>query len=383
MQDFDIVKRSQPGESFRVKSVMGPYDIQKNVAEEHVRGSLDLDFEWNIGHIVGRSGSGKTTIARELFGDNIISGYEYTHESILDDMPKGASVEEISMALTSVGFASPPSWLKSYSVLSNGEKMRCDLARAILEKRDLFAFDEFTSVVDRNVAKIASLAMQKAIRRGGQKFIAISCHYDIQEWLMPDWVFNTDTMTFSRLDLDEQKKNRPPIELTIVETKHKEFYWNVFRKYHYLSHAFNRVARVFLTFANGELCGFAALLPFPHPTRKHVWKFHRRVVLPDYQGVGIARAMSAFIADIFKRDGTDIISTTSNRAMIASMAHDKRWICTHIGRLSAGSTTGVMQNKAVKGSTSGARITASFEYIGENDKSISRGKITRHTQRKR
>jgi hypothetical protein len=93
--------------------------------------------------------------------------------------------------------------------------------------------------------------------------------------------------------------------------------------------------------------------------------------------------MSAFIADIFKRDGTDIISTTSNRAMIASMAHDKRWICTHIGRVSAGGTTGVMQNKAVKCSTSGARITASFEYIGENDKSISRGKITRHTQRKR
>lgn len=92
MQDFDIVKRSQPGESFRVKSVMGTYDIQTNVAEEHFRGSLDLDFDWNIGLIVGRSGSGKTTIARELFGDNIISGYEYTHESILDDMPKGASV---------------------------------------------------------------------------------------------------------------------------------------------------------------------------------------------------------------------------------------------------------------------------------------------------
>lgn len=179
MQDFDIVKRSQPGESFRVKSVMGTYDIQTNVAEEHFRGSLDLDFDWNIGLIVGRSGSGKTTIARELFGDNIISGYEYTHESILDDMPKGASVEEISMALTSVGFASPPSWLKSYSVLSNGEKMRCDLARAILEKRDLFAFDEFTSVVDRNVAKIASLAMQKAIRRGGRNsspFLAITTY---------------------------------------------------------------------------------------------------------------------------------------------------------------------------------------------------------------
>lgn len=169
MPHFDIIKRSAPSESFRVKSIMGSYDMTAAHTEEHFVGDIELPADWNIGLIVGRSGTGKTTIARELFGDCIINGYEYTHESILDDMPKGASVQEICLALTSVGFASPPSWLKPYSVLSNGEKMRCDLARAILEKRDLFVFDEFTSVVDRNVAKIGSLAMQKAIRRGGAK----------------------------------------------------------------------------------------------------------------------------------------------------------------------------------------------------------------------
>lgn len=169
MPHFDIIKRSDPSESFRVKSVMGQYDMTAAHTEEHFVGDINLPDKWNIGLIVGRSGTGKTTIARELFGDNIINGYEYTHESILDDMPQSASVQEISMALTSVGFASPPSWLKPYAVLSNGEKMRCDLARAILEKRDMFVFDEFTSVVDRNVAQIGSLAMQKAIRRGGAK----------------------------------------------------------------------------------------------------------------------------------------------------------------------------------------------------------------------
>lgn len=206
MPHFDIIKRSQPAETFRVKSVMGSYDMTAAHTEEHFVGDIQFPADWNIGLIVGRSGTGKTTIARELFGDNIIQGYEYTHESILDDMPKSASVQEICQALTSVGFASPPSWLKPYAVLSNGEKMRCDLARAILEKRDLFVFDEFTSVVDRNVAKIGSLAMQKAIRRGGQKFIAVTCHADVEPWLMPDWVFNTDTMTFSTKDLEEQKK---------------------------------------------------------------------------------------------------------------------------------------------------------------------------------
>ena len=167
MPHFDIVKQSTPSESFRVKSVMGTYDMTAAHTEEHFVGEITLPQNWNIGLIVGRSGTGKTTIARELFGDCVIDGYAYTHESILDDMPEGASVTDICMALTSVGFASPPSWLKPYAVLSSGEKMRCDLARAILEKREMFVFDEFTSVVDRNVAKIGSLAMQKAIRRGG------------------------------------------------------------------------------------------------------------------------------------------------------------------------------------------------------------------------
>lgn len=123
-------------------------------------------------------------------------------------------MSEIYQALTAVGFASPPDWLKSYHVLSNGEKMRCDIARAMLENKDLFVFDEFTSVVDRNIAKVASLAIQKAIRKNDRKFIAVTCHHDVQEWLMPDWVFNTDTMTFSRYDLEEQKKIDQPFSWT-------------------------------------------------------------------------------------------------------------------------------------------------------------------------
>lgn len=67
------------------------------------------------------------------------------------------------------------------------------MARALLE-RDFVVFDEFTSVVDRNVAKTACIAINKAIKKTGKKFIAISCHYDILDWLQPDWVFDTNTM---------------------------------------------------------------------------------------------------------------------------------------------------------------------------------------------
>ena len=140
MPNFDIIRRCEPKKTFRVASVMGSFDLQNNQIEEHFVGSIELPEKWQIGLIVGASGTGKTTIAKELFKDAYIERFEYTHESILDDMPKNASVSEITKALTSVGFSSVPSWLKSYSVLSNGEKMRCDLARAILSDNKLFVF---------------------------------------------------------------------------------------------------------------------------------------------------------------------------------------------------------------------------------------------------
>lgn len=360
MPHFDIIKKSQPGETFRVKSVMGSYDMNASHVEEHFEGEINLPEKWNIGLIVGRSGTGKTTIARELFGDCIIDGYECTHESILDDMPKDASVQEICVALTSVGFASPPSWLKPYSVLSNGEKMRCDLARAILEKRDVFVFDEFTSVVDRNVAQIGSFAMQKAIRRQDKKFIAVTCHADVEQWLIPDWVFNTDTMTFSVKDLAEQKKNRPAIVLDIFETKRKREYWSIFRKYHYLSHNFNVAARTFVCFVNGQIAALTSIMPQPHPIRKHLWRLHRTVVLPDYQGVGIATALRNNVAEMISKGGVTVSTVTSNRAMIASMRNSPLWKCVDIGRKQCRSGAISMPHQ------SGKRITASFEYIGQN-----------------
>lgn len=366
MPSFDIVRTSQPTDSFRVQSIIGTYDLQQQHVTEHFKGEINLPDKWNIGLIVGRSGSGKTTIAHELFDADIINGFDWTHDNILDDMPKEATVKEIAAMLTAVGFSSPPSWLKPYGVLSNGEKMRCDIARAILEKRELFVFDEFTSVVDRNVARVSSLAIQKAIRRQDRRFIAVTCHYDVQDWLMPDWVFNTDDMTFQLLDAEAQKKNRPRLNIEIYETKRKEYFWSIFKKHHYLSYNFNPAARVFIATCNGDLCAFSAVLPLPHPIKKHTWKEHRTVVLPDFQGVGIGTAFSDAIAQMLQDELKTYICTTSNPAMIHSRANNPKWRTTRIGRVSGG-----VRTAKLKGSFSTNRLTVSFEYIGERKSTTS------------
>lgn len=202
--------------SDRVQHILTDFDMKPEHAKEHFTGEIDIDGrEWSIGAIVGSSGSGKSTIARELFKDKgYVGDFTYSAASVIDDMPAHTSVEEIEMAFSSVGFSSPPSWLKPYSVLSTGEKMRADLARAILLKEEMVVFDEFTSVVDRNVAKTASLALQKSIRKQGRKFVAVSCHKDILDWLMPDWIYDTDQKSFFGLGADIQS---PKSNLTYTE----------------------------------------------------------------------------------------------------------------------------------------------------------------------
>jgi ABC-type ATPase with predicted acetyltransferase domain len=69
----------------------------------------------------------------------------------------------------------------------------------------LVVFDEFTSVVDREIAKVSAYAISKAVRRSNKKFIAVTCHYDVVDWLDPDWVFCTDTMELSR----KKEQGRP------------------------------------------------------------------------------------------------------------------------------------------------------------------------------
>jgi ABC-type ATPase with predicted acetyltransferase domain len=82
--------------------------------------------------------------------------------------------------------------------LVRAKRCEVDIARALCLDTRLVVFDEFISVVDREVAKIGSVAISRAVRRQpGKQFIAVTCHYDVVDWLDPDWVFCTDTMEFS------------------------------------------------------------------------------------------------------------------------------------------------------------------------------------------
>ena len=192
------------------------------------------DPKWSIGLIVGPSGSGKTSIGRSIWGGDVLDDFGGwpSDKPIIDAITPGGDFNEITGALASVGLGSVPSWLRPYPVLSNGEKFRANLARVICEKPAKIVIDEFTSVVDRQIAKFGALAFAKSWKRlakdGGNQCVLLSCHYDIIDWIEPDWIFDTATGEYAGRSL----WRRPKFDLEIYETDWR--YWHLFEPHHYL-----------------------------------------------------------------------------------------------------------------------------------------------------
>ena len=331
--------------SYRVQQIAGMFDVAVNEKAERTlcfemppcADTDDNSHSWSIGCIVGPSGSGKSAIAKHLFAQYYDCGSSNNWDSdkaIIDnfgDLP----IKTITSMLTVVGFSSPPSWIKPYSVLSNGEKFRCDLARALL-KGGLVVFDEYTSVVDRNVAKIASAALAKCIRRQREtandsaavcglqsavtklprRFVAVTCHYDILDWLEPDWVLDTAIGKVSRRLL-----RRPPIDLEIFRCERS--LWEMFKAHHYLSGDLAKSCRCYAALWKGNAAAFCALIP--QQGFERWYRVSRLVTLPDYQGIGIGSAFLDVLAGLYAEQGFRFSITASHPSVLSHCKRSERW----------------------------------------------------------
>lgn len=170
----------------------------------------NIPKQFKIGVIVGSSGSGKSTLLKN-FGQEELPEWNET-KSIISHFE---SPDEAINKLGAVGLNTIPSWYKPYHVLSNGEKFRADLARKLKSNT---VIDEFTSVVDRTVAKAASVSLSKYVKNNDVTNIVLAtCHRDILEWLEPDWVIDTDTGEFHQgFFLSAQKSISRYIEQAII-----------------------------------------------------------------------------------------------------------------------------------------------------------------------
>jgi ABC-type ATPase involved in cell division/GNAT superfamily N-acetyltransferase len=367
MSGFNIVNKSEIKRTPRVMQIESIFEVAPNPVSE-VTYSVNLPLQekgWNIGLIVGPSGAGKTTLAKALFGETLIKGHEWGEaNSILDDFPREMGIKDISGILSRVGFSSPPSWLRPFHTLSNGEQFRVTLARAIAENvGKQFVIDEFTSVVDRTVAQIGSAAVSKAIRSTNSQMIAVGCHYDVIEWLQPDWIYQPHINSFEWRSL----RRRPDIKLTIQRVNKAA--WSIFKRHHYLDTHLHNAAQCFLALVNGAPVAFTAVLHFPHPVRSG-WREHRTVCLPDYQGVGIGNALSDLVAGLFRATGKPYRSTTGNPAMKLYRLKSPNWKSIYLNKQNNGGQEKRSKSagRALGKTVATNRLVSSFEYVGPVNK---------------
>jgi len=339
--------------SFKNEKVKGMFDIKIDSVKKEFDVNIPIEgVKWNIGLIIGSSGSGKTTIAKKVFNEfKLFNGFEWSDNSIIDDFNKDLSAKEITNILSKVGFSSPPDWLKPFAVLSNGQKMRVELARLILESNSPVIYDEFTSVVDRQVAKIGSYAISKFVKKENKQFIAVSCHRDIIDWLEPDWVFDVDEMKFKRGLL-----RRPEIKINIRKSVQKE--WSLFKQFHYLSSNHNASAQKFIAEIGGEAVGWCSVIHTPGINKK-MKRIHRIVVKPDYQGVGIGIAFLNKVAAMYGEYDLNLITGTPS--FIAGLSKNSKWMMIRKPSRIKNTTT----YKRTEESASEARLTVTFRYIGK------------------
>lgn len=155
------------------------------------------EFDWNIGVIFGASGSGKSSILHRI---GQVKSPDFDHDKPLISNFNWLQPNEVCALLSAMGLSSVPTWLRPFRLLSNGEQYRATLAYLVSKasEGDIILVDEYTSVVDRDVAKSMSFALQKYIRRNNKRIILASCHYDIMEWLMPDWIYSLQKEAYSK-----------------------------------------------------------------------------------------------------------------------------------------------------------------------------------------
>ncbi|HWY87274.1 MAG TPA: ABC transporter ATP-binding protein [Gemmataceae bacterium] len=344
-------------ETPRVLQVRGMFDLphtKTSCVEWEVNLPLQ-DRPWKVGLIVGPSGCGKSTIANSVWPGRLNAPTWPPDRSILDGFPANLSIKNVAEILSSVGFASPPAWLRPFHVLSTGQQFRVLMARLIAEaspaRHTPIVVDEFTSAVDRTAAKIGSAAVARAIRKKNLQLVAVTCHEDVEDWLGPDWVYRPAEQAFAWRLL----QRRPAIDLQVVRCRPSA--WPLFAPHHYLSRALARNAYCFLALWQSAPVAFSAWVPFfgaGPPTRRE----HRTVTLPDFQGVGIGNALSALIAGMWKALGYRAVSATAHPAMIQARRASPLWRM-HRPPSFAGKGDRLRPTQHAL-----TRFTAGFAYIG-------------------
>lgn len=367
MQTFIVNLQSPPPNGFR--SIKAAQSVDLNIEEKlshEMKISADVSTKFNVGLIIGASGSGKTTLAKEIFGPSCFDTLLDLNKPIIEQFRLSMSYDECVAALTGIGLSQVACWVKPAGALSNGQKARAEAALQMCSAKPYVVIDEFTSVVDRNVAKVMAHCIQKFARKYEKQITLISCHYDVGEWLNPDWIIDCNKNEYTnRRSLWRSAKREEQFEFVIAECNRNT--WKNFSKYHYLSKRLpGGHIETFGIYIDGKQIGFQCFANYvPHRKgTKKIMHSNRTVVHPDYVGFGLGIKVIDLTSMEMLRRGFDVQAKFSSIPVYQSMSKNKNWVLKSVSNNLHDSQYNPGGNMSRKGGMRQATKTFSFKFIG-------------------
>lgn len=379
MTDFHVHLESDVATSFRaIRAAMSlDIDAKKKSVHDLTIDDADIDSPYNIGLIVGASGSGKTTLAQQIYGTDCMQTRLKMETPVIEQFPESYTYDECAAALAGVGLTSVPCWIRPAYTLSNGQRARAEAAlqiAALSRDNGTIVLDEWTSVVDRTVARVMSHCIAKHARRTDTRVVICSCHYDVVDWLNPDWIIDANKQTFqNRRSLPAGERARKEhIVFTIRECDKRT--WRYFSKYHYLSERLpGGKIYTYGLYCGDDQIGFQCFANYvPTPKRKHrsdiqkraIFHSNRTVIHPDYAGLGMGMRLidETSLHMLARPENYRIMAKFSSTPIYKAMSKDKFWKLCDVIR-----TIGKMHRGKALGRVTGFReniTTYSFEFIG-------------------
>ena len=195
MSKYVIDKRfkTRVARSPRILEVAESFGIGLDDKEFVIFDNLELEVnQGDVIYITGQSGSGKSLLLKELEKQLSEEGKRVINldHVQLEDTPLidqiGKDTNDAIRILGNAGINDAYLYARRPSELSDGQRYRFRLAKAIETGADVWVADEFMAVLDRTAAKVIAYSIQKTARKVGATVVVATTHTDMVRDLGPD-----------------------------------------------------------------------------------------------------------------------------------------------------------------------------------------------------
>jgi ABC-type ATPase with predicted acetyltransferase domain len=171
--------------------VMDHFGVGFETGRHVIAESLELPIQpGDVVCFTGPSGSGKSSLmrvaAQQLAGADVVwsDALELGDRILVDGL--GLPADEALSLLAACGLGEAQLLLRSPRELSDGQRYRYRLARALALRPAWIVADEFTAALDRTLAKVIAFNLRKLATRTGVGCLLATTHEDILDDLQPD-----------------------------------------------------------------------------------------------------------------------------------------------------------------------------------------------------